>query len=479
MGKRNACLVINPRGGQNVEKLAAILAVLSAGGYKTSVVLKEYSSHTEELARRAAEEGYDVVISYGGDGTLNQVINGVLNAGSTCTVAMIPGGTANLWATEIGIPLDNPVKAVLALLASEDRLVDAGHVMIDNLQVPDALPNGIEEDISNRKVQATTRGYFLLMAGLGLDAVVMQGVSKPLKYKVRHLAVGLSAAREIPAYRPFPIEVRDAHRKLLWQGEALQVVIGNTRLYADIFHMTPNAYIDDGLLDVCVITTGSPLESIQQLFSLLLRRQPDNLTAEFFQDSQLFIKVPSNIGLQLDGSAVKQKDYLNKKQKNVLQTAAEPGEVLVEYGFEAVPQLLHMAVPRVYDNTLFHENTSHDADEQVSVEDLPVSPTDGPSEQAGSELLARLRAEGRKVRVTGVYQDIQQHISIIAGTYIQHSTGIAKPAAVRVDKQAGVLTQSGHQLSLSALAQLKEGREIIVDGKKDKRGVIEAQYIIV
>ena len=72
-----ASLVINPRTGQNVAKLADVLAVLAAAGWKADIALKEYGGHTMELANEAAADGSQLVIAYGGDGTLNQVVNGI------------------------------------------------------------------------------------------------------------------------------------------------------------------------------------------------------------------------------------------------------------------------------------------------------------------------------------------------------------------------------------------------------------------
>ncbi|HCP74095.1 MAG TPA: diacylglycerol kinase, partial [Ktedonobacter sp.] len=102
---KKACLVINPRSGQNIVKLPDVMAVLSAAGWDTDIAIKEYGGHTMELANEAAEKGYDLVIGYGGDGTLSQVVNGVMNAkGQHSIVGLIPGGTANVWASEIGLP---------------------------------------------------------------------------------------------------------------------------------------------------------------------------------------------------------------------------------------------------------------------------------------------------------------------------------------------------------------------------------------
>src|SRR5579883_1636325 len=477
MRRRTADLVINPREGRNVEKLLNILAVLAAGGYKTRIALKEYGGHSQELARQATEDGADLVIAYGGDGTLNQVVNGVMNAGGTSTVGVLPGGTANLWANEIGIPTDDPVKAALALLDSEPRRVDVGHVAVEKILLPEPIQSG-----KAKQKKAVPRSHFLLMAGLGLDAQVMQGVSKPLKYKIKQLAVGLSAAKELPTYRPFPLEIRGASHNVLWQGEAIQVIIGNTRLYADILHMTPEAYIDDGKLDVCIITSGDFVGTVQQVFSLLLRRQPDNVTAEYFRDAQFFLKVPAHVGLQFDGSAVDLTDFLRKGQKKVLKSAPGLKEITVCYSFEALPQALRVAVPCSYDEALFEEHGAMQGGKAAA--SAPSTRAEG-QEQAGDglqllpELLARVRETGRRVSFVEARRDVQHGTYVIAGSYTQAATGAARPAAVCVDDSTTVLNQEGEKQSLSAVQRLGKNHEIIVSGKKSKRGVIRAKCIVI
>src|SRR5579864_809249 len=123
MRAKNACLIINPRTGENLGKLPDVLAVLSAAGWDTDILVKEYGGHTLELAQDAGKQKYDLVIAYGGDGTLNQVVNGIINANARRnSVGLLPGGTANVWANELGIPID-PVKSALTLINSQARKV--------------------------------------------------------------------------------------------------------------------------------------------------------------------------------------------------------------------------------------------------------------------------------------------------------------------------------------------------------------------
>jgi YegS/Rv2252/BmrU family lipid kinase len=510
MRGKNASLIVNPRAGENVAKLPHVVAVLAAAGWRADIEMKLYGGHTLELATEAARQKHDLVVAYGGDGTLNQVVNGVMNAkGHRSSVGVIPGGTANVWANEIGLSSD-AVKAVLTLINSQARKVDIGHVEVESLTFPTASGSNLSDAYvdmgapakNKRKVKATSRArnHFLLMAGLGIDAAVMSHVPKPLKYRIGPLAVGVSAVQELPKQHPFPVEIRSAgeggNGAVLWKGEAIQIVIGNTRKYADIVEMTPDAYIDDGILDVCVITAGDPLTTLQQITSLLLRRKPDNMTAEYFHGAHLTISVPASVAMHLDGSAVKLKDYLSKLNRKALQEAGDTEKVMVNYRFDAMPRALDVAIPCTYNDALFehtegpgksHTPTEQSEEQQKAQEqaEQDSAQQDGKSGEEGQgevpELVTHLMQQGRKVTVVGASPnpDKKQPMYIVAGSTSKKSTGESKPVAVRIDKQTQVLHHSGESASLSAIEGLKEGAEIIVEGKQSKLGVISAKRVVI
>jgi YegS/Rv2252/BmrU family lipid kinase len=518
---KKASLVINPRTGQNLANLSDVLAVLAAAGWKTDIAIKEYGGHSMELARQAAENKSDLIVAYGGDGTLNQVINGVMNAARPRSiVGVIPGGTANLWAGDIGAPSD-PVLAALSLVNSEPRKVDVGLVSVQEITFPDGQRKAVK---SSKKLISKARHHFLLMAGLGLDAAVMSGVSKSLKYRVGPLAIGVSAAKELPGHAPFPIEIRAADDKgkdeLLWQGEAVQVVVGNTRRYAIILEMTPEAYIDDGILDVCVITGGDPISTMQQLSSLILRRKPDNVNTEFFRGAHLSIKVPASVLLELDGSFIKLKDYLSKADYGAIQQTHDEDHVMVTYRFDALPAALDIAIPCTYDGDLFENRNGHGeshthgerqseavheraeatkkegAPEQTSLQEHTLvhetqALSDGEDEKKHSkrqqeeakplpELVSALLERGRKVTVVGKAPDPDKpQTYIIAGHTTRQPSGDNRPVAVVVNGKTALFDHDGQRVSLASLEQqLREGAEIVVEGSKSRWGVISASRVV-
>jgi YegS/Rv2252/BmrU family lipid kinase len=517
---KKAALVINPRTGQNLANLSDVLAVLAAAGWKTDIAIKEYGGHSMELARQAAEDKSDLIIAYGGDGTVNQVINGVMNARKQRgIVGVIPGGTANLWAGDIGTPSD-PVLAALSLVNSEPRKVDIGLVSVQEITFPDGKRKAVK---SSKKLISKARHHFLLMAGLGLDAAVMSGVSKSLKYRVGPLAIGVSAARELPAQSPFPIEIRAADDggkdELLWQGEAVQIVVGNTRRYAIVLEMTPEAYIDDGILDVCVITGGDPLSTIQQLSSLILRRKPDNVNTEFFRGAHLSIRVPASVLLELDGSFIKLKDYLSKADYEAIEQTHDKEHVMVTYRFDALPGALNIAIPCTYDGDLFEHGAGHNGShahgekqskavhEQAEAQEKGGQPEQSPSQEHTllhetqplseeeaekqskghaeeakplPELVNALLERGRKVTIVGKTPNPDKpQTFIIAGHTPKQLSGDNRPVAVVVNDKTDLFNRDGRRVSLAALdEQLQTGAEIVVEGSKNRWGVISARRVV-
>ncbi len=518
-GKR-ACLIVDLRSGDNVVKVPDLIAVLQAAGWQTDVCLKEFSGETLKLAEQAAKDGHDLVIGYGGDGTLNAVVNGVMYAGGKSIIGDIPGGTFNEWASEISIPPD-PVQAALALVNSIPRKVDLGFFEVEGLTVPaHAVHNGHEaatENAENEEAQEAEgaeatgeiqqkpkkagkhRQYFLLHAGLGVDAAIMARINKPLKYHIGKFAFDIAGLKELPRQRPFPAEICSLDDKgnseVLWRGEVWQLIVNNTRRYAGTIDLSPDACIDDGILDVTVIPAGGPLKTLQEAVSFLVLHTADHNVMQNFRSKSLAISVPASIELELDGSVVKLKDFLRKKERKALEQAGDADKVVVRYRFDAVPAAVRMAFPCTYDGSMF-EKPSHRAPfEQAAQQRQQVEKKIAALQQAQQEQqqegqngqtqptfasqAEELQKQGRAITVSGVTPDPHRPGAyIIAGTYQRKNDGKIEPAAVCVDDHTLVLNAQGEQLAPLLVESLHEGEQISVEGKKSKRAVIDAQCLL-
>lgn len=311
-----ACLITNPRSGRGGIDLSEVLTILQGNRWEVTVRQKLHGGHATELAREAAQQGYDVVVACGGDGTLSEVVDGLVH--SDVAIGTLPGGTENVWAHEVGISSRLRV-AAMQLVSAVRRRVDVGHVTI----------NGSHGQ------------HFLLMAGLGLDGAVIARVSKPLKNRIGPLAVGLAALEALPAFRAVPANVD--MDTLRWHGRISQVVIGNTRRYGGFTRVTGDAFVDDGLLDVCLITAAGPVSAGRQLTSLVLRQRPSTASAESYRAATITIRVPTALPLQLDGGSVKLDD----------EKLSDEGMV---YSFSLVAQGAQVLVPSTYDGELFQHS---------------------------------------------------------------------------------------------------------------------------
>ncbi len=491
---KKAYLIINPRAGHNFTRIADVLAVLSAAGWKTDMAVKQYVGHITELATRAAEQDYDLVIAYGGDGTINHVVNGVMGAkgkGRRKAIGVIPGGTVNQWAAETSVPVD-PVKAALALIDSNVRTVDLGRLQVQAIQFPNQTQESQQQQKkgqkarkSKAKLPASRENYFLLTAGLGIDAAVISHTSKGLKQRVGPLAFDLAVAESLPEQHPFPIEVtifeNGQDQPVSWSGEAYQVILGNTRRYANALELTPDVHLDDGKLELCVIREGNTLTTLQQISSLLFRHKPDPISARHFLATHFLITVPASIHMHLDGSAVQLEDYLNKSDREALLQTQNREHVKVTYRFDAVPHALRMAIPRTYDNTMLehaaHQEESYTGNRQRAEKDTTKHHVTLQSES--SDLINMLQEQGYKVKVNGVGQvPNKRQTHIIAGSTVRQRTGETIPVAVRIDDDTVILSQTGEHAPLAQIQMLPDGAVVIAHGKKSKRGVINAKHVV-
>ncbi|GCE02941.1 diacylglycerol/lipid kinase family protein [Dictyobacter aurantiacus] len=489
MGNKNACIIVDLRSGEHLVHVPEIVTVLAAAGWKTDVALKEYGGETLQLAQKAAKENYALVIGYGGDGTLNAVLNGTMYGQGKGTIADIPGGTFNVWAKAIEMPED-PVKAALALVDSEPRSLDLGHLEATclasaNTSKDAQLPFSNGKKSKKSKESTKTRHYFLLNVGIGLDAAMMAHMSKPLKYRVGPLAFDLAAAKELPRQRPFPVELQQTDDKgnitAHWRGDVWEAYVSKVPLFAGAINIEPGSRADDGLLYVTLITANGPLKTVGQAVSLLTQHKPDRNVTTFFHGTHFSLRIPASINIQVDGSTVKPEDLLSTAEQRALQQSNDPEQILVDYHFDARPKALHVAVPRTYTGPLFEkttqkENTSPHG--QLLLSELQTANTPQQNRPQGEEQTSTWQKPAYNIEVIGsVASRGKQPAIIIAGRFKKQDTDEVQVLAVRVNKRTQVLNQAGEHVPPAGLLSLQKGQSIQAEGKKTKRGVIKATRV--
>ena len=227
-----------------------------------------HSGEAEALARRAVEEGFARIVAAGGDGTVSQVANGL--AGSNAILGVLPMGSVNVFAMELGLPLHNLQRCWDIIEDTNLRLVD--------------MPSANEK-------------YFVQLAGVGLDAQVVKETSLAFKRSFGPLSYLISAA-QIAARQPPKLFIESEHTSV---EEGSFVLVGNGRLYGGPFPFFKQAVIDDGLFDVVVFKRLGYLEIIRYLQDVVFSADIKVPEIEYFQTRQLRITSEQDVPLELDG----------------------------------------------------------------------------------------------------------------------------------------------------------------------------------
>jgi diacylglycerol kinase family enzyme len=493
MRGKKVCLVVDLRAGENMTAIPHLVTVFSAAGWKTDIALKEYGGETIQLAKKAAKAKYDLVLGYGGDGTLNAVFNGVMSAGEKTLIADFPGGTYNVWAGAIGVPHD-PVKAALAIVNSEARHVDLGHVEVNSLAFPH---DGANEQASlhegkkqKPKRSSKTRQYFLLHVGLGIEAAMMAHISKPLKYHVGPLAFDLAAIKALPQQRPFPIEVQritDAGTvDLKWQGEVWQVIVSKVPLFGGSVNIEPDARADDGLLSVSLILASNPIKTMEQALSIMLHHTLDEETTKQFRGVHFSIRIPASVDMHVDGSIIKLEELLRKSEQTTLHQIDDASRVMITYQFDAEPRAVQLAIPRTYHGSLFEQSPREEhsqliPSQQEGERDSGNQQTTPYDEKERRDHQPRMQARQqslyRMTVVGAVPHPEKKQTFILAGRYKQPRTEETEVLAAIVDIHTLMVNGEGERVSPVFVLEVQEGKEIVVEGVKNKRGVIRASSV--
>jgi diacylglycerol kinase (ATP) len=271
---KHARIIINPLAGQaeHIAEVHRARALWEAHGWTVDWCATQYAGHAVALAREAAASGCDLVVAAGGDGTVNEVVNGV--AGTRTALAALPFGTGNVWVRELKLPL-RPEAAAAALLDGASYALDLG---------------------------LAGERYFLLMAGVGFDASVTRSTRPELKRRfgiLAYLIQALTIARDVRGTRArIVLDGRPI------KGHVLMVVIGNSRLYGGFLQITHHANLTDGLLDVAVIKGQNARSAPVHLLSIFLRRHDFNPDLLYYRAREITVSGLKPLDVQVDGDPV-------------------------------------------------------------------------------------------------------------------------------------------------------------------------------
>src|SRR5579859_6813266 len=283
-GINNALLIHNPNAGNGGRKRRTMLdearRIFAAGGIHTDLAETTKAGDATEIAQRATNEKRHLVIACGGDGTLNEVVNGLAGAqnGHRVPLALLPGGTANILAKELNLPWDIP-GAAKKLIGGEVRDIALG------------LATPVNEPEKKR--------WFLSVAGAGPDGMIVYAVDLDLKARVGILAYWWQGAREVLRYKFPHFRVTSGQQRL----NVSLAVIGRTKHYGGPFRITDEADLYADEFEIMGLTTQSGFRYLSYLPTLWLGKLRGTAGVHYWKASSIVCE-PLNadpVYAQVDG----------------------------------------------------------------------------------------------------------------------------------------------------------------------------------
>ncbi|MEO5992247.1 MAG: diacylglycerol kinase family protein [Arthrobacter sp.] len=301
LGQQKVAVVMNPIKARSGEARTLIANACAAAGwappqfYETTAADPGFSQ-----ARAAVQSGADVVLVGGGDGTVRVVAD--ILAGTETAMGLIPLGTGNLLARNIHLDVGDLRASVQTALFGQQRFIDTARMTVENAR-------------TNESAEHTV----LVIAGIGMDAEVIGDTNDGLKKAVGWLAYTEAGVRHLPGRRKkVTISLDDQPEQ---SRKIRSVLFANCGLIPGGIDFIPQAMIDDGMLDVVVMSPRSAIGWLAMYWKIVLKHKRNLPVMAFYRSGKIIIRCPEPMPTQVDG------DPSGEATKVTVQVA--PGSLLV------------------------------------------------------------------------------------------------------------------------------------------------------
>jgi diacylglycerol kinase (ATP) len=270
------CIILNPIAGsvKDVSLIRERLKKLQPTQFRIS----EQPGDAERFARESVEEGHELIVSAGGDGTLNEVVNGIAAAGCNSALAILPLGTGNDFARHLGLPT-NMDDAIEQIGAGQTRQIDLVRVTSDLVR------------------------YFVNVSSGGFSGLVDEKLTAEMKRTWGPLAYLRSAAAAFPELRGYTTRVTldDANA---FDLDLYNVIVANGRYVAGGIPIAPEAEISDGLLDIILIPERGKAELALLAAQILVGRHLSSDAIIFHRAKRVAINSKPGMWFNVDGELI-------------------------------------------------------------------------------------------------------------------------------------------------------------------------------
>lgn len=270
------------------------------GSWRVEVYETTGEERVAEVVHAAVERGFDLFVAAGGDGTVSAVIDGL--ADTDIPLGIIPVGTGNALAHELGVPLD--LDGALRLLMGEHAVLDIDAMQAD--VASDArMMNTVDGDRASA-VQASSVGarLFVLSLSVGVSALMMRDTNPEDKRRLGVVAYSWTGLRKLLGWQPhhFTLEVDGQERRL----RASEVAVVNSGALGDpSLRWGSHIHLNDGRLDVCIIRAWNAIDYLRLAWRVLLGQQRQDAGIRYLRAEQrVVVSARQPLPVQADGEFV-------------------------------------------------------------------------------------------------------------------------------------------------------------------------------
>lgn len=279
-GMADALLIYNPAAGRISVRpfIGGVIRVLNDHGWRVEVAESVNGRHTTQLARMAGRENFRAVFTIGGDGTAGQAAGGLL--GSQTALGVLPAGTTNVWAREMGIRAF--IWPNIRTLRQNTRLL------------VEAPPCGVDVGLCNGQP-------FLMWAGIGLDAMTVKKLD-PRKRFEKYLNVPEYFAATVwnaTIWHGMNLHVTADDKQV--EGHYLLAIASNIRHYGGLLQISPTAYLDDGMMDLWLLSGSTLADAFRHFFDMQSGRLLSSDLARCIPFRKVSIQSETPFPVQIDG----------------------------------------------------------------------------------------------------------------------------------------------------------------------------------
>jgi diacylglycerol kinase (ATP) len=287
VNRSEAKVIVNPvaSGGKVGKQWPQLRDVLTKGGLQFAAEWTQHPGHATEIARKALDEGFRYIVSVGGDGTVNEVINGLIvdgNVDSEIVLSIIPGGTGSDFPRILDISRD-PVQACQTTLGHRCHAVDIGQIRC----MRDGKP--IER-------------YFVNVAGLGFDGEVSVRVNRMSKRISGTIPYLTGLALTLFSYRNKDAELTLDGQQI--HGRFNSVIICNGQYFGGGMWIGPKAAADDGIFDIVIIKDVNKVEFLLNVPRVYRGTHLTHPKVESFQAKEVHVEAEQRMFIQAEGELV-------------------------------------------------------------------------------------------------------------------------------------------------------------------------------